>query len=88
MYLLVVSNLKKKQSSSHNMISMFFFFIFFPCPTHFFLFFLFCNHLTFDIFMHLTDAPANITVSNETVYVHEDMIPGRVICKSKANPGK
>ncbi|KAM7357581.1 neuromusculin isoform 3-T4 [Cochliomyia hominivorax] len=31
-------------------------------------------------------APDNTTVSEEVVYVQEDTIPGRVICKSRANP--
>lgn len=37
---------------------------------------------------HVTDAPDNTTVSEEVVYVQEETIPGRVICKSRANPGK
>ncbi|KAI9581465.1 hypothetical protein GQX74_012790 [Glossina fuscipes] len=32
------------------------------------------------------DAPDNTTVSEEVVYVQEETIPGRVICKSRANP--
>ncbi|XP_034655580.1 uncharacterized protein LOC117893187 isoform X9 [Drosophila subobscura] len=31
-------------------------------------------------------APINTTVANTTVYVQEDTIPGRVICKSYGNP--
>ncbi|XP_065720778.2 hemicentin-1 isoform X13 [Drosophila suzukii] len=31
-------------------------------------------------------APENITVSENIVFVQEDTIPGRVICKSRANP--
>ncbi|XP_037890322.1 uncharacterized protein LOC119637932 isoform X7 [Glossina fuscipes] len=31
-------------------------------------------------------APDNTTVSEEVVYVQEETIPGRVICKSRANP--
>ncbi|XP_030385039.1 uncharacterized protein LOC115632156 isoform X2 [Scaptodrosophila lebanonensis] len=31
-------------------------------------------------------APSNTTVSENIVYVQEDTIPGRVICKSRANP--
>ncbi|XP_037718882.1 uncharacterized protein LOC119552963 isoform X5 [Drosophila subpulchrella] len=31
-------------------------------------------------------APENITVSENVVFVQEDTIPGRVICKSRANP--
>nr|NP_001246891.1 neuromusculin, isoform F [Drosophila melanogaster]AFH04562.1 neuromusculin, isoform F [Drosophila melanogaster]AHA95700.1 FI21256p1 [Drosophila melanogaster] len=31
-------------------------------------------------------APENTTVSENIVYVQEDTIPGRVICKSRANP--
>uniref|UniRef100_A0A1A9VWA9 Ig-like domain-containing protein n=1 Tax=Glossina austeni TaxID=7395 RepID=A0A1A9VWA9_GLOAU len=34
----------------------------------------------------MTDAPDNTTVSEEVVYVQEETIPGRVICKSRANP--
>lgn len=34
------------------------------------------------------DAPNNISVSENIVYVQEHHIPGRVICKSQANPGK
>lgn len=37
---------------------------------------------------YVTDAPDNTTVSEEVVYVQEETIPGRVICKSRANPGK
>lgn len=36
----------------------------------------------------MTDAPDNTTVTEEVVYVQEETIPGRVICKSRANPGK
>ncbi|XP_050742543.1 uncharacterized protein LOC108030804 isoform X3 [Drosophila biarmipes] len=31
-------------------------------------------------------APDNVTVSENIVYVQEDTIPGRVICKARANP--
>ena len=40
------------------------------------------------ILFFLTDAPDNTTVSADVVHVEENTIPGRVICKSKANPGK
>lgn len=34
------------------------------------------------------DAPEDISVSENIVYVQEHHIPGRVICKSQADPGK
>lgn len=39
-------------------------------------------------FCCFADAPDDISVSESIVYVQEHHIPGRVICKSQANPGK
>lgn len=39
-------------------------------------------------FCSIPDAPDDISVSESIVYVQERQIPGRVICKSQANPGK
>lgn len=45
-----------------------------------------CKWLRFNLFYAL-DAPDNTTVSEDVVYVQEETVPGRVICKSRANPG-